>query len=80
MSLHGHLSNAAAAAVLGELLDSGLRRAVLGHLSRDCNRPELAVNAVRERLDAAGGGAVEVLCAGQREISARLAVAAMCAA
>jgi phosphoribosyl 1,2-cyclic phosphodiesterase len=80
MSRHGHLSNAAAADVLAGLLDGRLRRAVLGHLSRDCNSPELAVGTVRARLDTAGGCAVEVLCAGQREISARLPVAPMCAA
>ena len=75
MSRHGHLSNAAAANVLAELLGSKLQRAVLGHLSRDCNSPELAVGTVRARLDAVGANAVDVLCAGQREISARLAVA-----
>lgn len=80
MSRHGHLSNAAAADVLADLLGGRLRRAVLGHLSRDCNSPELAAGTVRARLDAVGGCAVEVLCAGQREISARMAVAAMCAA
>lgn len=74
MSRHGHLSNAAAAGVLADLLGGRLRRAVLGHLSRDCNSPELAVSTVRSRLDAAGANEVEVLCAGQREISARLAV------
>ncbi|MEA3210740.1 MAG: hypothetical protein QOE70_3797 [Chthoniobacter sp.] len=77
MSHHGHLSNTAAAAVLGELLGGRLRRAVLGHLSRDCNRPELAVDAVRGRLDADGASAVEVFCATQREISPRFAVAAI---
>jgi phosphoribosyl 1,2-cyclic phosphodiesterase len=75
MSRHGHLSNAAAAGVLADLLGGSLQRAVLGHLSRDCNSPDLAVGTVRNRLDAAGGTEVEVLCAGQREISARLAVA-----
>jgi phosphoribosyl 1,2-cyclic phosphodiesterase len=75
MSRHGHLSNAAAANVLAELLGSKLQRAVLGHLSRDCNSPELAVGTVRARLDAVGAHAVDVLCAQQREISARLAVA-----
>jgi phosphoribosyl 1,2-cyclic phosphodiesterase len=79
MSRHGHLSNAAAAGVLVELLGSNLQRAILGHLSRDCNTPELALGTVRERLAAAGGQAVEVLCAGQREISPRCAVAAVAA-
>jgi phosphoribosyl 1,2-cyclic phosphodiesterase len=40
MSRHGHLSNAAAGAVIADLLSANLRRSVLGHLSRDCNRPE----------------------------------------
>lgn len=75
MSQHGHLSNAAAANVLVELLGGRLRRAVLGHLSRDCNSPELAVGHVRSQLDAAGGNAVELFCATQREITPRFAVA-----
>ena len=74
MSRHGHLSNAAAANVLAELLEGRLRRAVLGHLSRDCNSPELAVGTVRSRLDGLGANEVEVICATQREISARMAV------
>jgi phosphoribosyl 1,2-cyclic phosphodiesterase len=77
---HGHLSNVAAADVLADLVGERLRRAVLGHLSRDCNSPELAVSTVRARLDAVGANEVEVVCAGQREISARFAVAATCAA
>lgn len=74
MSRHGHLSNAAAAEVLVQLLGSGLQRAVLGHLSRDCNTPEIAVSTVRSRLTEAGGGALEVFCASQLEISARFEV------
>ena len=74
MSRHGHLSNAAAAKVLGDLLGGRLRRAVLGHLSRDCNSPELAVGTVRSRLDGLGANEVEVICATQREISVRMAV------
>ena len=71
MSRHGHLSNAAAAGVIAELLDANLRRAVLGHLSRDCNSPELAVGAVRER---AGTVSLDVFCAMQREVSPRFEV------
>ncbi|MHA3771405.1 MBL fold metallo-hydrolase [Verrucomicrobiota bacterium sgz303538] len=75
MSRHGHLSNAAAADVLVELLGSNLRRAVLGHLSRDCNSPELAVGTVRERIGALlGGAAVEVVCATQKEVTPRIIV------
>ncbi len=74
MSRHGHLSNVAAASVLAELLGTNLKRAVLGHLSKDCNSPELAIGTVRAALDARGVNDVEVLCAGQSEITARLAV------
>lgn len=71
MSRHGHLSNAAAGAVIAGLLSANLRRSVLGHLSRDCNRPELAVGAVRERTD---GASIEIFCATQREVSPRFHV------
>ena len=48
---------------------------MLGHLSRDCNSPELALGAVRARLDAAGArDAVKVFCATQREVSPRFPV------
>lgn len=75
MSRHGHLSNTAAAEVLVALAGSRLRRAVLGHLSRDCNSPELAVGAVRNRLASLGETSIDVLCATQREISPRFSVA-----
>lgn len=77
MSRHGHLSNAAAANVVGELAEHGLRRAVLGHLSRDCNSPELALNEVRTRITAVGGesASLELFCASQTEVSPRFAVA-----
>jgi phosphoribosyl 1,2-cyclic phosphodiesterase len=76
MSRHGHLSNTAAAEVLASLTSHGLRRAILGHLSRDCNTPDLALGAVRSRLAADGVTStdVEVFCASQREISARFSV------
>jgi phosphoribosyl 1,2-cyclic phosphodiesterase len=76
MSRHGHLSNAAAAEVLASLVQHGLRRAILGHLSRDCNTPDLALGAVNSRLAADGVtfADVEVFCASQREISERFFV------
>lgn len=74
MSRHGHLSNAAAAQLLAELLGGNLRRALLGHLSRDCNSTELAVGAVRSALDARDGAHVEVFCAAQRDVSPRFKV------
>lgn len=62
LSRHGHLSNDAAADVAEQLAEGGpLQRIYLGHLSRDCNRPELAMKAVAGRLQTRGltGIAVE---------------------
>jgi phosphoribosyl 1,2-cyclic phosphodiesterase len=64
-SRHGHLSNDAAAAVIAELANHNLRRAVLGHLSRDCNEPSLAIGTVRARLGVDCG--IDVVCATQSE-------------
>src|SRR5437764_88799 len=71
MSRHGHLSNAAAASVIEQLLAGKIERVVLGHLSRDCNTPELAAGAVRTHIERSGRADLEVFCAGQAAISAR---------
>ncbi len=42
LSKHGHLSNAASAEFLTELIQGGTTRAVLAHLSKENNMPELA--------------------------------------
>jgi phosphoribosyl 1,2-cyclic phosphodiesterase len=55
LSRHGHLSNDGAADVVEQILSSELRRIFLGHLSRDCNRPELARKVVAARLERLGG-------------------------
>jgi phosphoribosyl 1,2-cyclic phosphodiesterase len=52
MSRHGHLSNDAAATLAGEVCSDRLRHVFLAHLSRDCNRPELAQRVVSEKLPA----------------------------
>lgn len=71
MSRHGHLSNEGASTVVGELLGGGrLERVILGHLSRDCNSPEVALGTLRNHLRSLGAGPVELACATQREISA----------
>jgi phosphoribosyl 1,2-cyclic phosphodiesterase len=68
-SRHGHLSNAAAASVIGQLLSGRIARVVLSHLSRDCNSPELASGAVRAELEKVGRRDIEIFCAAQNEIS-----------
>ncbi|MCP5516476.1 MAG: MBL fold metallo-hydrolase [Verrucomicrobiales bacterium] len=50
LSRHGHLSNEAAAGVMTQIMSADLRQLYLGHLSRDCNRPELAQDCVARRL------------------------------
>ncbi|HMS02632.1 MAG TPA: MBL fold metallo-hydrolase [Gemmatimonadaceae bacterium] len=46
----GHLSNAAAAALIGACAHRGLQTVVLAHLSETNNTPTLALEAVREAL------------------------------
>jgi phosphoribosyl 1,2-cyclic phosphodiesterase len=51
---HGHLSNEAAADAAQEIMHAGLRHLYLGHLSRQCNTPELAHRVIRARLEHIG--------------------------
>lgn len=50
LSEHGHLSNVACSAELARLIDSGTTRIVLGHLSRENNRPEIAKSCAKSAL------------------------------
>ena len=61
MSPHGHLSNRAAADLAVRARTPALRHIILGHLSRDCNTVELAVNTVTAALN--GCQFVQVCCA-----------------
>src|SRR5438876_9492043 len=73
-SRHGHLSNAAAASVIEQLLPGKIERVLLGHLSRDCNTPALAFAAVRDSLAKSGRIDTELYCAAQSQISARFCI------
>ena len=73
-SRHGHLSNNAAATVIEELLPGKINRVVLGHLSRDCNTPELAMRTVRETLHKIGKTDIELFCASQSAVSPRFRI------
>lgn len=53
-SSHGHLSNQAAARLATELMHPRLAAVVLAHLSKECNRPELAEQIVGDALRGAG--------------------------
>jgi len=54
LSRHGHLSNEAAADAVEQIISSELRHLYLGHLSHECNRPELAQRIMNERLERIG--------------------------
>ena len=58
LSERGHLSNEDCAQFACALAKTGVQTFVLGHLSRENNRPALAERAVREALDGEGFSAV----------------------
>jgi len=60
MGRHGHLSNDAAAETIEQIVSENLRHLYLGHLSKDCNRPELAEQKVGQRLQRLGASHVRV--------------------
>ncbi len=71
---HGHLSNEAAADVVDEILSDNLKHLFLGHLSRDCNRPELAHKAVSDRLNRLGAAHIRVELTSQFQANHTLSV------
>jgi phosphoribosyl 1,2-cyclic phosphodiesterase len=54
LSRHGHLSNEAAADCTADIMTANLRHLFLGHLSRECNDPDLAFRVVGNRLQEIG--------------------------
>jgi phosphoribosyl 1,2-cyclic phosphodiesterase len=77
LSRHGHLSNEAAADAAQEIASSQLRHLYLGHLSRECNRPELAQRVIGERLEKIGARHVRVEMTSQKTPSQTLTLAAV---
>ncbi|MEY3895258.1 MAG: hypothetical protein RLZZ214_777 [Verrucomicrobiota bacterium] len=66
-SRHGHLSNEQVTELIREIAHSALGRVVLGHLSSDCNTPEIILAKLRECLTEAGHDHVGLHCACQDE-------------
>jgi phosphoribosyl 1,2-cyclic phosphodiesterase len=60
LSRHGHLSNDAAAQLAEQIVSAELTHLYLGHLSSDCNRPELAHRTVSASLQKLGATHVRV--------------------
>lgn len=59
----GHLSNRSAAALAADVAGDTLETLILAHLSRDCNREDLAIETVRECLCRNGLDHITVLAA-----------------
>jgi phosphoribosyl 1,2-cyclic phosphodiesterase len=76
LSRHGHLSNPAAAEALTELMNADLRHVFLGHLSRDCNRPDLAENCVARKVAELGASHVRLEVTCQEEPSSTVVMGA----
>jgi phosphoribosyl 1,2-cyclic phosphodiesterase len=66
-SRHGHLSNEQVAGLVRDISHPGLGRLVLGHLSSDCNKPDLVLDHLRRCLNELGHGHVGLHCACQDE-------------
>jgi len=62
---HGHLSNADAADAAEKIVSADLRHLYLGHLSRECNKPELAHSVMNQRLQTIGANHVALQLASQ---------------
>jgi len=74
MSRHGHLSNDAAATLTSEVACDKLRHVFLTHLSRDCNRPELARQTVGGKLQKIGARHVAITVSSQDKPTATLSL------
>jgi phosphoribosyl 1,2-cyclic phosphodiesterase len=72
MSRHGHLSNDDAAAVVRDIASPRFRHVFLAHLSRDCNRPELARKTVADKLRHISADHIAVAVSVQHEPTATL--------
>jgi phosphoribosyl 1,2-cyclic phosphodiesterase len=71
-SRHGHLSNEAAADAAQQIISAELRHLYLGHLSRECNRPDLAYEVVNKRLQNIGANHLHLELASQNQPSPTL--------
>jgi phosphoribosyl 1,2-cyclic phosphodiesterase len=60
LSRHGHLSNEAAAEVAEQIMSGDLRHIYLSHISRECNRPQLAFQVMSQRLQKLGASHVHL--------------------
>ncbi|HTD85876.1 MAG TPA: MBL fold metallo-hydrolase [Candidatus Binatia bacterium] len=78
LSRHGHLSNDAAADLAEQIVSADLNRVYLGHLSSDCNRPQLAHDTLARRMERVGATHVHIEAAAQDVPSAPFALDPTC--
>lgn len=71
---HGHLSNDDAAEAIREIVSADLKHLYLGHLSQDCNHPDLAFSVVTQRLQDLGAAHVQTRVTSQESASQTLAL------
>ena len=64
---HGHLSNDQTADLVQSIAHEELHHVVLGHLSDDCNSPDLACKKISAALAQSGIRETKVICAGRAE-------------
>ncbi len=64
-SRHGHLSNEQVAKLIGDIAHAHLDRVILGHLSSDCNTPDLILGRLRDCLGMLGHDHIGLHCACQ---------------
>jgi len=62
---HGHLSNATAAETAAQIMSADMKHLYLAHLSRECNKPELAQHVMAEQLHHIGATHVKLQLAAQ---------------
>ncbi len=74
-SRHGHLSNDQVADLIADIAHDELHHIVLGHLSEDCNDPDIAARRVMQALHSKNIDGVNVWCADRHQPSRAFEVA-----
>ncbi len=71
---HGHLSNVAAAEAAAQIMSAELKHLYLAHLSRECNKPEIAEHVMAEQLHHIGAKHVQLKLTSQHTPCATLEI------
>ncbi|HEU6448672.1 MAG TPA: MBL fold metallo-hydrolase [Verrucomicrobiae bacterium] len=74
MGRHGHLSNEDAAEAAAQIMSAELKHLYLAHLSRECNKPEIAEHVMAEQLHHIGAKHVQLKLTAQHAPCATLEI------